>query len=249
MKAILSDIHGNLEALQAVLDDAARQGATEIYCLGNVCSLGGPNPYECADLALAWSMVLLGNHDQAMFADPSRYPAYARNAFRWAAAQIEAPIPTTAEGQRRRQFLEGLPRSHQVGDWLFVHGSPRNPIHEFVQPENLYNAQKMAQVFAFVERYGFVGRTRQPGILTEDRRFIRPDQAGNFYRLDGRKTIVNVGSVGQPRDGDPRACYALLDGDTIRYRRVEYDVQTTIKKIHAIPDLDNSLGDRLRTGR
>jgi diadenosine tetraphosphatase ApaH/serine/threonine PP2A family protein phosphatase len=249
MKAVLSDIHGNLEALQAVLDDAARQGATEIYCLGNVCSLGGPNPRECADPALSWAMVLLGNHDQAMFVDPGDSPAYARNALLWAAAQIEAPVPTNAEGHRRRQFIEGLPRAYQKGEFLFVHGSPRNPIHEFVQPEDLYNAQRIAEVFAFVERYCFVGRTHQPGILTEDRRFIRPEQAGNFYRLDGRKTLVNVGSVGQPRDGDPRACYVLLDGDTIQYRRVEYDVETTVRKVHAIPELADSLGDRLRTGR
>ena len=77
----------------------------------------------------------------------------------------------------------------------------------------------------------------------------RPDEVDYAYRLDGRKTLCNVGSVGQPRDGDPRACYVLLDGDTIRYRRVEYDIETTIKKIYAIPDLENFLGDRLREGR
>jgi diadenosine tetraphosphatase ApaH/serine/threonine PP2A family protein phosphatase len=249
MQAILSDIHGNLEALQAVLDDAGRQGVSDIYCLGNVCAIGGPNPRECADLALRWKVVLLGHYDRALFTDAAGYPAYARNALGWAAAQIEAPLPTSTAAEQRRRFLEGLPRSEQVGDFLFVHGSPRNPIHEFVQPESLYNARKMAQLFAFVERYCFVGRTHVPGILTEDLRFVRPDQAGNFYRFDGHKTVVNVGSVGQPRDGDWRACYVLLDGDTVRYRRVEYDVQATIKKIHEIAELDNSLGNRLREGR
>ena len=68
-------------------------------------------------------------------------------------------------------------------------------------------------------------------------------------KLDARKTLVNVGSVGQPRDGDWRACYVLLDGNDIRFRRVEYDIDTTVKKIYAIPDLDNFLGDRLRDGR
>jgi diadenosine tetraphosphatase ApaH/serine/threonine PP2A family protein phosphatase len=67
--------------------------------------------------------------------------------------------------------------------------------------------------------------------------------------LDGRKTLINVGSVGQPRDNDPRACYVLLDDDNVIYRRVEYDVDTTCQKIHGIPELDKYLGDRLRQGR
>jgi diadenosine tetraphosphatase ApaH/serine/threonine PP2A family protein phosphatase len=79
--------------------------------------------------------------------------------------------------------------------------------------------------------------------------FHSPEEVNYNYPLDGRKTLINVGSVGQPRDGDPRACYVLLDGDTVRYRRVEYDLETTIKKIYAVPDLENFLGDRLRDGR
>ena len=77
----------------------------------------------------------------------------------------------------------------------------------------------------------------------------QPEEVDYVYRLDGRKTLCNVGSVGQPRDGDWRACYVLLDGETIRFRRVEYDIDTTVKKIYDIPDLDNFLGDRLREGR
>jgi diadenosine tetraphosphatase ApaH/serine/threonine PP2A family protein phosphatase len=69
------------------------------------------------------------------------------------------------------------------------------------------------------------------------------------WKLDNRKTLCNVGSVGQPRDGDPRACYVLLDDEAIRYRRVEYDIESTIKKIYAVPELENFLGDRLRDGR
>jgi diadenosine tetraphosphatase ApaH/serine/threonine PP2A family protein phosphatase len=75
------------------------------------------------------------------------------------------------------------------------------------------------------------------------------EELGDAHRLDGRKTICNVGSVGQPRDGDWRACYVLFDGETIRFRRVEYDVDTTVEKIYAIPELENFFGDRLREGR
>jgi diadenosine tetraphosphatase ApaH/serine/threonine PP2A family protein phosphatase len=72
---------------------------------------------------------------------------------------------------------------------------------------------------------------------------------GSEYKLDGRKSLCNVGSVGQPRDGNWRSCYVVLDGETIRFRRVEYDVEKTIKKIYDIPELENFLGDRLREGR
>ena len=112
----------------------------------------------------------------------------------------------------------------------------------------------MERIFALVERYCFQGHTHVPGMFIEQAPMTctsstAPRRSTISYRLDGRKTLVNVGSVGQPRDGDPRACYVLLDGDTIRYRRVEYDIETTIKKIYAIPELDNFLGDRLRDGR
>jgi diadenosine tetraphosphatase ApaH/serine/threonine PP2A family protein phosphatase len=107
----------------------------------------------------------------------------------------------------------------------------------------------MAAVFSLVERYCLMGHTHVPGVFTEDLQFLSPEEVDPCYRLDGRKTLMNVGSVGQPRDGDWRACYALLDGDTVRFRRVEYDIEATIRKIRDIDDLDDLLGDRLREGR
>jgi hypothetical protein len=244
MQAILSDIHGNLEALEAVLNDAASQGATDVYCLGNVFGFGGPNPRECVDLAMQWKCVLLGKHDLAAFTSLDTYPAYAQNALRWAWSQINA-----GDDGRRRNFVECLPRYHSETDFLLVHGSPRHPLQESVTLEDVFDAQKIVHLFSFVDRYCFVGRTQQPGVLTDDWRVIRPKNVGLDYRLDERKAIINVGSVGQPKDKDWRACYVLLDGDTVRFRRVEYDVETTIRKVHAIAELENSLGDRLREGR
>jgi len=112
----------------------------------------------------------------------------------------------------------------------------------------------MDRIFTLVGRYCFQGHTHVPGIFTEGQpeslyQFHPPDELDYVYRLDGRKALCNVGSVGQPRDGDWRACYILLGGDTVRYRRVEYDIDRAIKQIYAIPDLDNFLGDRLREGR
>ena len=88
-----------------------------------------------------------------------------------------------------------------------------------------------------------------PGIFGNASSFQTPEEIEYVYRIEGRKTLCNVGSVGQPRDGDWRACYVLFDGETIHFRRVDYDVDTTIKKIRVNPDLDDFLGDRLANGQ
>ena len=86
-------------------------------------------------------------------------------------------------------------------------------------------------------------------MFTEDLRFFSPEEIDYQYRLTEQKAMINVGSVGQPRDGDPRACYVVLEDDLVRFRRVEYPFEETIRKIYDIPELDNFLGDRLRDGR
>jgi diadenosine tetraphosphatase ApaH/serine/threonine PP2A family protein phosphatase len=136
---------------------------------------------------------------------------------------------------------------------LYVHGSPRNHLNEYVFPEDIYNDRKMGRLGEAFGGVCFNGHTHIPGIFVEEAvgrwQFVSPEDCRTGYRLDGRKVICNVGSVGQPRDGDRRACYVLFDGDSISFRRVEYDFETTIAKIYAVPQLDNFLGDRLRQGR
>ncbi|MCS6850796.1 MAG: metallophosphoesterase [Gemmataceae bacterium] len=248
MKAIISDIHSNLEALQAVLKDIERHGVDEIYCLGDVVGYG-PNPRECIDLVMKCKVVLLGNHDQGAIFDPEGFNPPAERAIFWTRAQLESSAESRHVRERRWEFLAERPRSHRENGCLYVHGSARNPLNEYVFPEDIYNQRKMERIFALVERYCFQGHTHVPGIFTENLQFHSPDEIDYVYQLDGRKTLCNVGSVGQPRDGDWRACYVLFDGQTIRYQRVEYDIETTIKKIYAIPELENFLGDRLRDGR
>ena len=252
MKAIISDIHSNLEALQAVLSDIAQQPVTEIYCLGDVVGYG-PNPCECVDLVMDCKVVLLGNHDQGALFDPEGFNASAERAIFWTRAQLESGGADREARARRWDFLGERPRSHREDDFLYVHGSARNPLNEYVFPEDIYNQRKMERIFALVDRYCFQGHTHVPGIFTESLQFHSPEEIDHTYKLDGRKTLCNVGSVGQPRDGDPRACYILLDdgevGTTIKYRRVEYEVEKTIRKIYDIEDLENFLGDRLREGR
>jgi diadenosine tetraphosphatase ApaH/serine/threonine PP2A family protein phosphatase len=254
VKAILSDIHANLEALQAVLADVEAHGVREIYCLGDIIGYG-PNPRECVDLVMArCQLTILGNHDQAAIFDPDNFSPGAEKAIFWTRRQLEESPEPAAKRERRWEFLAERPRSHREEGYLYVHGSARNPLNEYVFPEDIYNQRKMERIFALVERYCFQGHTHVPGIFTEQLpddlyQFHSPDELDYEYTLDGRKTLCNVGSVGQPRDGDPRACYVLLDGNTIRFRRVKYDVATTVKKIRDEPDLDNFLGDRLNDGR
>jgi len=113
----------------------------------------------------------------------------------------------------------------------------------------------MERIFALVERYCFQGHTHVPGVFVEQApdgpvSVPQPRRGGARLPLDGRKTLCNVGSVGQPRDGDPRACYVLLDGDTIRFRRVEYDLETTIKNEITHPRLrETSSATAYRDGR
>jgi diadenosine tetraphosphatase ApaH/serine/threonine PP2A family protein phosphatase len=253
-RALMSDIHGNLEALETVLRDIEGQGVDEIYCLGDVIGYG-PNPRECIDLVIEnCSVTLLGNHDQGAMFDPDGFNVGAERAIFWTRGQLESATDR-AGNERRWEFLGELPRSHKAPPFLFVHGSPRNPLSEYIFPEDIYNHRKMERLFQLVEQYCFQGHTHVPGVFTEEFQFFAPEEIDHEYTLGEGKLLINVGSVGQPRDGDPRACYTILDdGDGARapriaYRRIPYDFETTIQKIHAIPDLEPFLGDRLRQGR
>ncbi|MCA9080376.1 MAG: metallophosphoesterase [Planctomycetaceae bacterium] len=247
MRAIISDIHGNLEALEAVLSDIREQGIQEIYCLGDVIGYG-PNPRECIDLVMQHSQVtILGNHDQAALFDPEGFNAGAERAIFWTRSTLESGDP--AGNERRWEFLGELPRMRREEPFLFVHGSARNPLNEYVFPEDIYNQRKMERIFGLVDRYCFQGHTHIPGVFSEDYNFQSPEELNYSANLGETKALVNVGSVGQPRDGDNRSCYVVLNDHTVTYRRVAYDFEKTIAKIYAIPELDNFLGDRLRDGR
>ena len=247
-RAIISDIHGNLTALNAVLADIAEQGVEEIFCLGDVIGYG-PNPRECLDKIMAVQLCILGNHDQAALFDPDGFSSGAEKAIFWTRKQIEKG--DDPENVKRWNFLCELPRVHRDGDFMFVHGSARSPLHEYVFPEDIYNAKKIERIFGLIQRYCFQGHTHIPGIFTETGGFISPPDRDYHYDLDKTKVMINVGSVGQPRDEDPRACFVVLDSEalTLDYHRVEYDIETTRSKIYAVPELDNMLGDRLLSGR
>ncbi len=247
LRAIISDIHANLEALEAVLADIRRQNISEIYCLGDIIGYG-PNPCECIDRVMAdCKMCLLGNHDQAALFDPEGFNASAERAVFWTRKTLESG--TGAQADKRWDFLGELPRVHREPNFLFVHGSARNPLNEYVFPEDIYNQRKMERIFSLVENYCFQGHTHIPGVFTEDLNFLAPEEIDFNYVLNDRKILVNVGSVGQPRNGDPRSSYVVLDNNTVYFKRVDYDFGKTCQKIYDTPDLDNFLGDRLGDGR
>ncbi len=252
MIAIVSDIHGNQEALLAVLKDIHERGVEDIYCLGDITGYG-PNPRECVDLIQDHAKVVLrGNHDDALFNDgASDFNLRAEGALIWAREQLFSNNQLPRDRQRRITYLKNLPETHEEDDLLFVHGSPRRPVNEYVFPDDVYTSP--AKIHSLFERFGklcFTGHTHVPGVFFDTPDFYSPDELENVYAFsETYKAMINVGSVGQPRDRDPRASYVLVDDKQARFIRVPYDLDGVVEKMRAIPELDEYNAVRLREGR
>lgn len=252
--AILSDIHGNLTALKAVLAHIETQNIDRIVCLGDVVGYG-PQPCECLDLVMGFDFCVLGNHDSSALFDPEGFNAAAEQAIFWTRSKLESADGDEDDqpgaARRRMDFLCGLPRTKREENTLFVHGSPRGPTNEYVMPEDIQNSKKMEKLFSLVPHLCFQGHTHVPGIFTTELAFLRPDDLVEGYDVSdpSARLMINVGSVGQPRDLDPRSCYVVYDRQRVFYHRVEYDIEDTVAKIEAEAELDNFLGYRLREGR
>lgn len=248
-RAILSDIHGNLVALRAVLEDIGQQNVDQIICLGDIVGYG-PEPAACVDIAETFAVNILGNHDLSALFDPEGFNSAAEQAIFWTRRQLEQGADGPEASRRRLKFICELPRLIRHDSLLLVHGSARAPTTEYVFPEDTYNRKKMEKLFAMIPGICFQGHTHVPGIFTHDLRFLKPAEINHRWTFSpGQKAMVNVGSVGQPRDGDPRSCYVVQDEEVLEFRRVEYDVEQTVEKILAEPELDDFLGHRLRDGR
>lgn len=250
MKAVLSDIHGNLEAFQAVLRDLDEQGVEDVICLGDVVGYG-PNPKECIDLAGRFGVTLEGNHEQALLArfEGTNFNARARDSIDWTRDALN-PLSEEGEANRRRwDFLGALPETHREDNVLYVHGTPRDPIAEYLYPRDIYRPEKLEAILELIDWLCFCGHTHVPGIWTQDMIYLTPQEVNFRYHLVKKKTMVNVGSVGQPRDGDRRASYALFDGGRVVFRKVEYPAEVTARKISEIPQLDPYLAKRIMEGR
>ena len=248
MIALISDIHSNIDGFEAVMEDIQKRNVEKIYCLGDIIGYG-PNPKECLDLAMECDLTLMGNHDEAVLFGPKDFNLRAEMAIEWTRKELTDGTADKDEGKKRWEFLKSLAEIIEEGDHMYGHGSPRKPLREYIFPRDVSDRKKISDIFSRIKNLCFVGHTHVPGIFTEDMRYAHPSELYNIYMLDSRKTLFNVGSVGQPRDGNPQACYVTFDGDSVVFRRVAYDVEKTVQKIYAIPALDDSLGDRLREGR
>lgn len=240
--AVISDIHGNVEALQAVLKDIRKRRADMIICLGDIVGYY-PDPDACVSLIRSETEhCIAGNHDYAAVGrvDTRTFTYYAFAAMEWTKEHISS---------ESRLFLETLPLAVEIEDMFFTHSSPstREP-WTYVFPDS-----ELAVFEAFnslSHRLNFIGHTHWPSIMLqeEDRITLHPEHV--IKLTDSVDYLVNVGSVGQPRDFDPRSCYALYDSEEekVRLLRVEYDCKPTQHKI-VENELPLFLADRLEKGR
>src|SRR6266540_1842816 len=247
--AFISDIHANLEALEAVLGDVEGRGIEEVYCLGDVVGYG-PDPVACTDLVMSRCRITIrGNHDEAMVRGPVGFNPLAREAIEWTRRAMRPRLWSPAS-RKRWKFLAELPLQAEWQGFLLVHGSPRDPTSEYIMDRDiLFGPPNMfAEIFARFERVCLVGHTHIPGIFYEGPRFVPQREVSESFTFEGKKMVINVGSVGQPRDPDARACYVTCEDGSLRFHRVDYDFRATKRKLRTVPQLDPRLADRLAEG-
>ncbi len=236
--AVLSDIHANLPALDAVL--AALGEVDAVWHLGDIVGYG-PHPDEVVErLRDVGAVGVRGNHDEAALGtlDVAYFNPAARWAVEWTGQRI---APAT------RAWLEALPERLEIDDVTLVHGSPRDPTWEYVTTTPVARAN----LGAFTTPYCLHGHTHVPVAWRDDDghvELVRPSD-GSELALDARRVLLNPGSVGQPRDGDPRASALLVDTDarSVTWRRVDYAIRAVQADIRAA-GLPTWLADRLATG-
>ena len=242
--AVLSDIHANLAALEAVLAHAEGQGSLEaIWSLGDLVGYG-PQPRECLALLRRYTFQsVAGNHDLAASGviDTRAFNPAAATANHWNAAQL---------ADADKEFLKSLPLTITDDELALAHGSLRDPVWEYLitLPAAIGQFQRMETP------YSIVGHTHVPLVFEDAGEGSLPEYwavgDGEIVELGESRLILNPGSVGQPRDGDPRAAYAVLDtgAKTMTFYRVEYEIKRTQAAMHEA-GLPEPLIKRLRRGR
>lgn len=237
--AVLSDIHGNLEALEAVLAEVDRLGVDLLYSLGDIVGYG-PSPAVCVETVRRRAAVsLLGNHDAAVAGLTSLedFNEFARSALDWTATRLD-------DGQI--DYLGSLPYRHCAPELLLVHASP-------IEPERWHYIHGMADIeehfAAFTERLCFVGHSHRPGVFAIGGGRDVARRGESEALRPGLRYLVNAGSVGQPRDRDPRASYVIYDAasECVEVRRVAYPVEKTQERMRAA-GIPAFLIDRLGAG-
>ena len=237
--AILSDIHANIEALDAVLNAGSERGVETWICLGDIVGYGA-DPQACLHrIRELTDAVVLGNHDAAAIGqtDLAYFNPYARRAAEWTAEQLD---------ESERHYLASLPLVLWQDDAFFVHAEPSQPAR-WGYITDLGTAQNA--LAAIEQRLCFVGHSHCPFLCAERDGRIELLPSGPQPIRSSSRYLANIGSVGQPRDGDARACFALWDraADTMELVRCPYDIQTTQRKI-ITAGLPPVLAERLALG-
>lgn len=237
--AVLSDVHGNSEALRAVLADITRKKISDVYFAGDAVGYG-PDPDECVDLLCArCSILVAGNHDWGVLGltDLEYFNPYAREAIEWTREHIKSDSESK---------LKRLPLAKEMRDknLYLVHATPKEP-EKWHYLLSLWDAE--VNFHHFETQICIVGHSHQPFIIE---RLPSGEMVTHRQKVTIGKTeryIVNAGSVGQPRDGDPRACYVVVDHKTITTYRIPYEVAKTQEKMgsHGLPSM---LIERLSRG-
>ena len=238
---VLADIHSNLEALTAVVDDAGNRGGFDvIWCLGDTVGYG-PNPGPCLKLIRGYEfLAVAGNHDYAAVGTTSAddFNSAAKAAIRWTSGQLS---------NEEREFLAGLPTVVTAVPFTLVHGSLRDHLNEYLMaPESAQATLEILQT-----QFCLVGHSHYPFICRENKgspvffQFTEDE----VYPLGDERLIINPGGVGQPRDRDSRSSYAIYDSQamTIQRHRVTYDIQLTQEKMRRA-ELPEYLIERLNHG-
>lgn len=243
--AIFSDIHGNLEALEAFISHAAAKSVDQYICLGDIVGYGA-NPNECFDRlgAIPKLRILLGNHDSAAIWQTSPYemsPA-ATKAILWTMDQL---------GHRHTDHIKQLDKLVKMEDLVFCHANPINPTG-WRYMTTWFRAMR---AFLFSRgRVTFVGHTHCPKVITRQPGFkvsiAKPPESGRLKLTDNGQYIINCGSIGQPRDGNPQAGYVIFDTDKdeVNFYRFLYDIDRAAKRI-VDAGLPSYLAKRLFKGR
>ncbi len=264
LTAIISDLHGNVPALEVALEHARSRGVRRYVCLGDMVGYGAD---PCATLEVAMRLCvpgakdidgsdledghcLKGNHEEALLFSAEDFNPKARAAIEWTREELSRN-PDRADAYW--DFIGELEASGSDDVAEFAHGSPRDPVREYMLPRDARDTVKMAANFAAMHKpLCFVGHSHVPAIYREDGGVHLPK--GNEGPLSvgaslERKAIVNVGSVGQPRDGDPNLSYVLFDGERVEFVRLDYEQELAADAIRAVPELPDFLADRLIVGR
>ena len=247
--AIISDIHANLPALESVLEDIETRGIKRILCLGDVIGYG-PEPRECLQRCSDFDVNLIGNHEEAVLFDPVGFNPRAKAAVEWTKQQLMSSDCPREENAALWKILDSMKETHEEDDVLLAHGTPRDPIREYLFVHDCVDdPTKIKELFdSFTASTAFVGHTHIGGVFLPGPRFQTPGELGGRFQLGKERAIVNVGSVGQPRDGDPRSSYVVLYEDQIEFCRVEYSVEETVRRFRRTP-LPENLALRLVEGR